>query len=66
MKTQFTSILDKAKIAKRLESGDKDAIDWALNEMQRLESLIRDFEVAFDAMDGKRNSKTFKTPQAVN
>jgi len=66
MEANFYSITDKMFLIKQLEQGEEDAIKHVINEIQRLESIIKDYEVAFKICSDKVESKTFKTPSVIN
>ena len=63
MKAEFLTIDDKVSIKERIESGDKSVFKDVINEIERLESIIRDYEIAFDVVMGKVESKTNKSPK---
>lgn len=66
METEFISIPDKANLQIKLEQGDKEAIKIVLVEIQRLEAIIRDYELGMEMLQNKFKSKTFKYPQIAN
>jgi len=45
---QFFSISDKATLIQKLEKGDAVAIKTIINELDRLESIIKNYELAFE------------------
>ena len=44
MKTEFLSHTNKIELINHLEQGKKEAIDIAVNELDRLEVIIRSYE----------------------
>lgn len=62
METEFIGLIEKMHLQKKLEQGDTKAIDLVMNEFQRLEGIIRDYEIVMKQTVEKLNSKTFKTP----
>lgn len=66
METEFTDLVQKFHLAKKLEEGNKDAIDYVMNEMSRLESIIRDYEIGLKQAKEKLDSVTFKKPAPKN
>lgn len=63
MKTQFLSIVEKAELARKIEAGDTTAMEYMLNEMDRLESIIRDYEIVIGMVAAKLEPSVFKTPK---
>lgn len=62
METKYLTISEKIRIMTALEKGDKSAIRAVMDEIQRLESIIKDYEVGIRVINEKFNSKIFKTP----
>jgi len=62
METEFIGLIEKMHLQKKLEQGDAKAIDLVMNEFQRLEGIIRDYEIVMKQTVEKLNSRTFKTP----
>lgn len=58
--TQFASVVDKAQLIKKIEAGDKDAMSKILSEIDRLESIIRDYEMLFNLVNVRQETRTFK------
>jgi nitrogen-specific signal transduction histidine kinase len=66
MKVQFITITQKADLIKRIESGDKEAVNILIREMDRLESLVKDFEIVIETAVGRYNSTLHKTPSKIS
>ena len=62
MKASFLQITDKAKLMNQIESGDKEALKFLIRELDRLECLVRDYELSFDGIINRVESKSFKKP----
>ncbi len=62
MKAQFLTLSKKQELYDKLKQGDKAAIKAVIDEIQRLESIILNYESAFDFVQNKLESTTFKTP----
>lgn len=62
MESEFIGLIEKMNLQKKLEQGDAKAIDLVMNEFQRLEGIIRDYEIVMKQTVEKLNSRTFKTP----
>jgi len=65
MKPEFLSIDDKAILMVKLEKGNIDAIKYLFNEINRLENLIKNYEIIIDQMNHFSESKLFKTPEKL-
>lgn len=63
IRTEFAPITVKAYLVKKLEQGDKETINKFLRELDRLEAIIKDYEMAFNAINSKQESKIFKTSE---
>ena len=46
-----------------LQRGEKEAIQTIINELGRLESVIKDYEIGIKQINNKFNNKTFKLPK---
>jgi len=66
METEFYSLTEKRHIMDMLESGDKKAVKIVINEIQRLEGVIKDYEIAFGICASKIDCHTFKKPTPIN
>lgn len=68
MKVEFISFEDKRKIAFALSDAkvDDKICEFIFNEMQRLEGIIRDYEIGIGQIIDKSESKTFKTPKKLD
>lgn len=66
MATTFISITDKSKLVDKLKTGDKKAISYMLHEIDRLESIIRDYEIGIKSLNDKMTGKTFKEPVSID
>lgn len=62
MEAKFLNISDKVRLKIGIESGDKKSINAAFDEIARLESIIRDYEIGIRQINIKFTDKTFKTP----
>lgn len=62
METTFLTPQRKGRLALELENGDKEAIKTVIKEIDRLEAVIKDYELAIGVLNSKFDSKTFKTP----
>ena len=63
MEATFLNIIEKHNLQQELEKGDTEAIKKVFNELGRLESLIRDYEIQIKQVVRVFESKTFKNPQ---
>lgn len=63
METKFISITEKAALIVALQLGEKEAITTVMDELNRLESVIKDYEIGIKQINDKFNSKTFKRPK---
>ena len=63
MEATFLNIIEKHNLQQELEKGDTEAIKKVFNELGRLESLIRDYEIQIKHVVRVFESKTFKNPQ---
>lgn len=66
METTFLSPLDKGKLMTRIENGDKEALDQLIREMDRLESLVKDYELGIRIIKDKFESRISKSPAKVD
>lgn len=66
MKVQFIPISQKADLLKRIEAGDKEASNVLIREIDRLESLIKDYEIVFQSAVNRYESDLNKTPAKIN
>lgn len=46
-----------------LQLGEKEAITTVMDELNRLESVIKDYEIGIKQINDKFNSKIFKRPK---
>jgi len=65
METEFIGLLAKRDLFIKLEQGDKKAIEFTLEEISRLESIIRDYEIVLKISREKLESSTFKKPDLI-
>ena len=63
MKTEFLNIIEKGELMAKVISGDDMAIKTMFNELARLEGVVKDYEIGIEAIIGKFESRTFKTPK---
>ena len=61
METEFIVFTDKLKLTIALEKGNKDAIRICIDEIQRLESIIRDYEIVITQARYRYDSRSFKS-----
>jgi hypothetical protein len=62
MQTEFLSFGELIKLQDNLRKGDKIAIKNVIDELSRLENIIKDFELGFSLLQNKMESKTNKKP----
>lgn len=62
METKFISITEKIILMKNLEDGNLKSIRIIFDEINRLESIVRDYEIGIRVINEKFAGKTFKTP----
>ena len=62
MKTEFLNIIEKGELMAKVISGDDMAIKTIFNELARLEGIVKDYEIGVEAIIGKYEGRTFKTP----
>lgn len=62
METKFLNISDKVRLQIALEKGDKKAIYATFDEIARLESIIKDYEIAIRQVNSKYTDKFLKNP----
>ncbi len=66
MHTKFYSLAEKADIVKRLQSAsDKLVIKVVVEEIQRLESIIKGYEIALDAAASRLEMTNNKLPSKL-
>ncbi len=65
METNFIDLNKKMIIIEELKSGDAKSIKLIFDEIQRLESIIRDYELGIRLLNEKFESKTFKQPVVI-
>lgn len=63
METKFISTNKKIALMVALQRGEKEAIQTIINELGRLESVIKDYEIGIKQINNKFNNKTFKLPK---
>jgi hypothetical protein len=61
MPAQFITLDDKMKIYQNIE--DKKVKDFVINELQRLESIIKDYEVVLPSAHERYIGKSFNNPK---
>lgn len=62
METKFLNISDKVRLQIALEKGDKKAITATFDEIARLESIIKDYEIGIRQVNSKYTDKLLKNP----
>lgn len=60
IKTEFAPLAVKMYLSEKLKDGDPKSIEKVFNELDRLESIIKDYEMLFNAINVRQESKTFK------
>ena len=60
METIFLTPIEKGKI---LEKDNVQALNTLLNEIDRLESIIRDYEIVMRQVSERYSNPLFKTPK---
>lgn len=63
MKVQFIPITEKAKLLAGIKSGDEKAADILIREIDRLESLVKDFEIVIETAVSRYNTDLYKQPE---
>ena len=61
--TNFLSIIDKSKLYSLAQNGNKEGIELLINEIDRLESIIKDYEIGINQLLHKYNDKIIKNPK---
>jgi hypothetical protein len=61
MPAQFITLDDKMKIYQNIE--DKKVKDFVINELQRLESIIKDYEIVLQSAHERYIGKSFNNPK---
>ena len=62
METKFTSIAKKIQLTAALERGEKESIRYVMDEINRLEAVIRGYETGIIHINDRFKSKNFKNP----
>lgn len=60
MTTEFITPMSKAILVNHLEQGKKEAINIVLNEFDRLESIIKSYELAMSHISTKLEDRYVK------
>lgn len=64
METKFLPITDKVKIKVAMEkAGLKNLSTFVLDELNRLEAIIKNYEIGIKSSAQKLSDKTFKKPK---
>ena len=53
MENEFLLISEKKEIYNLLLSGDEETVDYVINEINRLESIIRNYQSGFELLQSK-------------
>lgn len=61
-KTEFWTLTDKANLYNMLKPAGEEATKVVINELQRLESVIRDYEIALESAKYKLEGEMSKKP----
>ena len=62
METTFVSMPDKIVLMKKLKDLDEKAIEFVFKKFDRLESLVKGYELANYAIQRQMDVDTFKEP----
>lgn len=62
METIFLTPIEKSDIIESLKDGNSFSIDCVISEIDRLESIIKDYELGIYQINLKFNSTASKTP----
>lgn len=65
MKIEFWTLSEKQIVFDLLSKGDSKAINAVFSEIDRLECLCKDQEIAFNAILHNQSSKTFKSSTKI-
>lgn len=65
MKTIFVDLSDKSILMNKMRKGDDKAIEYVISEIDRLESIIRNYEAGMDIIVGRLDSTSFKEPKPI-
>ena len=63
MKTEFLSTKQKIHLQ---SNPDIKSVLYLMNELDRLENIIRDYELGIDMLNVKVNTTQFKTPYDIS
>jgi len=62
MKTEFIDLIKKIDLQIRIKNNDEEAIKLIFLEIERLETIIRDYEIGLESAVNKLNNNLFKQP----
>jgi len=62
MKTEFIDLIKKIDLQIRIKNNDEEAIKLIFLEIERLETIIRDYEIGLESAANKLNNNLFKQP----
>lgn len=62
METEFLDLNDLFNLKNKLLKGNEDAINTTIDELSRLQSVIKDYELGMRLLNDKFNSTNNKTP----
>ncbi|MES2732233.1 MAG: hypothetical protein V4714_10805 [Bacteroidota bacterium] len=62
MKTEFLNLKQKAFLMDRMQEGDIEAIDRAIKEIDRLEQVIKNYELQIEQVVNAYQSNYCKKP----
>jgi GTP1/Obg family GTP-binding protein len=54
MRTSFYTLETKGKLLAKMQEGNQDAMNVVINEIDRLESRVKDLELGIDLAHGKK------------
>jgi len=65
MKTLFVDASDKGKLFDKLLKGDEASAKYVITEIDRLENIIRNYEIALEVSVSRLDNTLYKTPQKL-
>ena len=62
MKTKFLELSDLITIRDGLLEGKEESVEAVINELQRLQTIIKDYELGIEMLQKKYESAIYKQP----
>jgi len=62
MKTKFFELDRLIKLRDGLSQGKKESINTVIDELQRLKTIIKDYELGIEMLQNKYESDIYKNP----